>query len=120
MLSARNPENVDVSTNLSSSDSSFLNGVFSIASSDDDSPSPSLSDEAARASASEIVASVTADVKVEIPGVTLGVFPVGMVVTLVWTMLFLVAVGYGTITRMKYRNQFRRRTRRDAWRGAVR
>lgn len=44
-----------------------------------------------------------------LPGTTLGIFPLGLIITCIWTGLFVFAVGYGTIERVQFRNHFRRR-----------
>jgi len=44
-----------------------------------------------------------------LPGTTLGIFPTGLIVTCVWSGLFVLAVGYGTMERMQFRSHFRRR-----------
>jgi hypothetical protein len=41
------------------------------------------------------------------------VFPIGLSVTLLWTLVFFIAVGYGTVCRMRFREQFRRDVRRQ-------
>lgn len=48
----------------------------------------------------------------ELPGTTLGVFPTGLIITSIWAMLFLGAVGYGTWGRIQFRAQFRQRKER--------
>jgi hypothetical protein len=48
-----------------------------------------------------------------VPGLTLGVMPIGLGITLLWTSIFLTAVGYGTICRIRFRDQFRRDVRRQ-------
>jgi hypothetical protein len=48
-----------------------------------------------------------------VPGLALGVLPVGLSVTLVWTLVFFATVGYGTVCRMRFREQFRRDVRRQ-------
>lgn len=55
-----------------------------------------------------IVAAATAFV---LPGTTLGIFPTGLIITSAWAGVFLGAVGYGTIIRMKFRDHYRRRLR---------
>ena len=45
-----------------------------------------------------------------LPGVTLGIFPIGLIVTSAWAALFLLAVGAGTIGRIRFRTSYRRRT----------
>ncbi|EZG04107.1 hypothetical protein H106_05789 [Trichophyton rubrum CBS 735.88] len=45
----------------------------------------------------------------EVPGIGLGIFPTGLVVTSVWAGLFLAIVGYGTFERKQYRSFHERR-----------
>ena len=45
-----------------------------------------------------------------LPGTTLGIFPVGLIITGVWTLLFVVVVGLGTFGRLQFRKAFRRKT----------
>jgi hypothetical protein len=47
-----------------------------------------------------------------LPGTTLGIFPTGLIITSIWALLFLVAVGYGTWGRIQFRDQFRQRKER--------
>lgn len=44
-----------------------------------------------------------------IPGKTLGIFPIGLIVTMSWTFLFILAFGLGTIGRITHRNSYRSR-----------
>lgn len=44
-----------------------------------------------------------------LPGTTLGILPVGLIITSIWALLFFVAVGFGTWERIKFRKQFRLR-----------
>jgi hypothetical protein len=44
-----------------------------------------------------------------LPGVTLGIFPTGLIITGVWAVLFIGAVGAGTIGRYQFRQAYRRR-----------
>lgn len=44
-----------------------------------------------------------------LPGTTFGIFPVGLIVTGVWTLLFLVAFGLGTLGRIRHRDIYRKR-----------
>jgi hypothetical protein len=62
---------------------------------------------AARASA--IAAAATAFV---LPGVTLGIFPIGLIITGSWTVLFVGVVGWGTVGRIRFRGHYRRRLAR--------
>ncbi len=45
-------------------------------------------------------------------GVKIMIFPVGGIVTSVWAALFITMIGYGTIGRMHFRAQYRRRATR--------
>jgi len=53
------------------------------------------------------------DTSVELPGVELGIFPLGLIITGVWAAVFVGTVGYGTIGRVQYREQYRRRIDRE-------
>ncbi|KAK5958475.1 hypothetical protein OHC33_000318 [Knufia fluminis] len=44
-----------------------------------------------------------------LPGTTFGIFPVGLIVTGAWTVLFFLAFGLGTIGRMRHRDIYRKR-----------
>lgn len=45
----------------------------------------------------------------KLPGVTLGIFPTGLIITGAWTLIFFVAYGFGTLGRIKYRDAYRKR-----------
>lgn len=44
-----------------------------------------------------------------LPGTTLGIFPIGLIVTASWAVLFILTFGLGTIGRMRYRSLYRSR-----------
>lgn len=44
-----------------------------------------------------------------LPGTTFGIFPVGLIVTGTWTLLFFLAFGLGTFGRIRHRDMYRRR-----------
>ncbi len=88
-------------TTLSSTEASFVMGVFS-------DQSATMTDAEAQASAAAAIAAAA-----PLPGLTLGIVPVGMYITIGWTVLFLGAVGWGTFGRMQFREQYRRRIKRD-------
>lgn len=44
-----------------------------------------------------------------LPGVSLGIFPTGLIITMAWTGLFFLAYGLGTLGRIKYREAYRKR-----------
>jgi len=43
-----------------------------------------------------------------VPGLSLGVFPVGLIVASTWVLIFASVVGYGTMQRIRFRDQYRR------------
>jgi hypothetical protein len=94
---------------LSSGDASFVNGVFAKSAN-----GPSNVDPNAAAAASAAVQSAEPFV---VPGQSLAFFPVGLVVTSIWTAGFFIAVGGGTYGRIQFREQYRRRVRTEAARG---
>ena len=103
-LTAKSPKtNQQVSATLSSQDASFVNGVFA-------KQATTTNDPAAAASASAQVQLVAPFV---IPGTQLAFFPIGLVVTCIWTGLFFLTVGGGTVGRIQYREQYRRRVKND-------
>ena len=54
-------------------------------------------------------AAIAAAAPFVLPGTTLGIKPVGLVVTCAWTFLFLTAYAIGTLGRIQYRSAFRKR-----------
>ncbi|KAK5073040.1 hypothetical protein LTR64_000553 [Lithohypha guttulata] len=44
-----------------------------------------------------------------LPGTTFGVFPVGLIITSTWCLLFFLAYGLGTIGRIRHRDIYRKR-----------
>ncbi|KAK5047863.1 hypothetical protein LTR84_006051 [Exophiala bonariae] len=51
-----------------------------------------------------------------LPGVTLGIFPTGLIITMAWTGLFFLAYGLGTFGRIRYRDAYRKRMAASAGR----
>lgn len=87
-----------ISTNISSTDMAyFVIGEFS-GQFKDEVTSPQLQQIAIEASSDFIL-----------PGTTLGIFPTGLIVTLAWMVLFLVAYGAGTVGRLRHRKFYRAR-----------
>ncbi|OCL12965.1 hypothetical protein AOQ84DRAFT_131423 [Glonium stellatum] len=99
-----------ITTTLSSTEASFVSGVFASAS------AGSPTSPAAQASASAAVAAATPFV---LPGTKLAFFPTGLVVTCVWTGGLALAVGLGTVGRVQFREQYRRRMKREGAVGVV-
>ena len=95
-LSAVSPQtNDEVNIDLST-EASFVNGIFA-------NPAPSPGNAALPASETPFI----------LPGTTLGIFPTGLIVTLAWALGFVGAVGYGTIGRIRFRDQYRLRMKRQ-------
>jgi hypothetical protein len=44
-----------------------------------------------------------------VPGLNILIFPIGGIITGIWTVLFIATIAYGTIGRMQFREQYRRR-----------
>ncbi|KAF2231034.1 hypothetical protein EV356DRAFT_452798 [Viridothelium virens] len=98
-LHALSPQTAQpISTNLSSTDASFVSGVFS-------QQSTATTDPNAVASAS---ASAMAQKAFVLPGTTFRIPLIGFAITLAWTGLFVLAVGLGTVGRVHYRDQYRK------------
>jgi len=93
----------DITTTVSSQNASFVNGVFA------NEGTATTKDPKAAASATVLAAQATPFV---LPGTNLAFFPVGLVITCVWTAGLFLAVGAGTVGRMQYREQYRRRVKR--------
>ncbi|KAF2451037.1 hypothetical protein P171DRAFT_451377 [Karstenula rhodostoma CBS 690.94] len=105
-LSAKNPTSgQDVKATLSSTEASFVNGVFA-------KQATTGTDAAAQASASAAVQSAAPFV---VPGQTLDsrVTKAGLIVTLVWAVSFISVVGLGTHGRIQFREQYRRRVKNE-------
>lgn len=102
-LSAENGGQSQASTNLTgSSIVFFVSGIFE---------GQSASGAAAAVPTAAAAAAAKA-VAFALPGTTLGIFPVGLIVTSIWALLFVGAVGYGTWERIQFRQQFRQRKER--------
>lgn len=99
-LSGTTTDDKPVNTEVSSRDASFVQGAFADdqtkASSSSSGPNPS--------------GTVTRFV---LPGKTLAIFPVGFVITGVWALLFVAVVGAGTVDRIRFREAYRRRVKRE-------
>ena len=55
------------------------------------------------------VAAIQASKGFVLPGTTFGIFPLGLIVTGAWTVLFFLAFGLGTLGRMRHRDIYRKR-----------
>lgn len=49
-----------------------------------------------------------------LPGTRILIFPIGAIITGVWTLLFVGVVSWGTLGRVQFREQYRRQSARAA------
>lgn len=105
-LSATNSQGRQVSTNVSSNEAAFVTGVFSqeIVMSEFRLAELAVEDELAR-----LRNGTTAFV---LPGVQIMIFPIGLIITSLWTVLGFAAYGIGTYDRYNFREAYRRRVQR--------
>lgn len=95
-LTAQSPlSGEQVKATLTSQEASFVNGIFA---------TQAAAAEPAVASAPPFV----------LPGTTLAFFPIGLLITCIWTIGFVGAVGLGTFGRIQFRDQYRRRMKNEA------
>lgn len=107
-ISATNPASQkSVNTTLSSSEASFNSGVFATQAGNSSDPTTLLGQPVEQIAA----AAQGLPTPYDVPGLALGVFPTGLIVTGVWMTLFIGVVGAGTIGRMQFRDQYRRAIR---------
>lgn len=52
---------------------------------------------------------VASDAPFIVPGLHILIFPIGAIITGIWTVLFIGTIAYGTFGRMQFRDQYRRR-----------
>lgn len=102
-LSAKNAQNQNVTTTVSSNEAAFVAGEFSteIVMNNFTRANLAVEDEIAR-----LKNGTTAFV---LPGVQILIFPIGLIITSLWTVVGLAAYGYGTFCRYNFREQYRRR-----------
>lgn len=108
-LSGTIKDGTELKTELSTQDASFVNGAFA----DNQikaSPSPTNSIGSPGLSAQPSAGGTT---EFLIPGRRLGIFPVGFVITMIWTFFFVVVIGLGTFDRIRFREAYRRRLKRE-------
>ncbi|KAM5354294.1 hypothetical protein ACJ41O_000944 [Fusarium nematophilum] len=102
-LTARNSTGALIRTNVSINEAAFLTGVFS--------RDVVMSDFAmAQAAVDDQMAGLkNGTVAFVLPGVQLMVFPIGLIITSVWLVIFVAAVGFGTYERFNYAEMYKRR-----------
>lgn len=96
-----------INTTLSSSEASFNSGVFARAAGNSTDPSSLLGQPVEQIAA----AAKGLPTPYDLPGLALGVFPTGLIITGVWMVVFVGVVGAGTIGRMQFREQYRKAMR---------
>ncbi|MCJ1389659.1 hypothetical protein MMC18_002516 [Xylographa bjoerkii] len=102
-LSAMAQDGTMLDTMLDNTQASFVTGVFSDMKTAVASAAPSAS--------SAPAAATTSAAPFVLPGVALGIFPVGLIVTGAWAVLFFLVLGLGTIGRINVRSTYRRRAK---------
>ncbi|RFU30241.1 hypothetical protein B7463_g6085, partial [Scytalidium lignicola] len=91
-------------TTLSSKEATFVNGVFG--------PTPSATGNLASVQ-KPIQTLVTApDEPFVVPGMSILIFPIGAIITGIWTVALISTIAYGTVMRMQFRENYRRRAAR--------
>lgn len=105
-LTGKNLAGQTVSTNVSSNEAAFVNGIFST--------DVALSDFSI---ASLAVDTITAQmhngtVAFVLPGVNILIFPVGLVLTSIWLVIGVGFYAFGTYERYNYRDTYRSRKAR--------
>ncbi|KAM0430411.1 hypothetical protein ACHAPT_005757 [Fusarium lateritium] len=102
-LTAKNSTGSTIRTNVSINEAAFLTGVFS--------QDVVMSDFAmAQVAVDEQLAGLkNGTVAFVLPGVQLMVFPIGLIITSVWLVVFVAAVGFGTYERFNYAEMYKRR-----------
>lgn len=93
IVTAKTSAGEPLSDTLSKMEADFVTGIFS-------------DKAAAQASAAAVSATSTPFV---LPGVTIAFFPIGMITTGVWMVLFVTVIGLGTLGRLQFRQSYRRR-----------
>jgi hypothetical protein len=107
-LSAKNSQGSMVSTNVSTNEASFVAGFFS--------DMVFMSNTTlAQLAVDDVVAGLkNGTVAFVLPGVNILIFPVGLIVTSVWTFLGISVYTYGTIQRVGYAESYKRSKQRSA------
>jgi len=88
-------------TQLSSKDASFVSGLFQ------DSATGNTT-----AAAHGAAVSAAAKAEFVLPGTSLGIFPIGLIITSAWACIFIAVLAYGTFGRIQFRESYRRRMKR--------
>jgi beta-lactamase regulating signal transducer with metallopeptidase domain len=101
-LTGQEPSGSTANTTLSNDQATFVSGVFAAVVTPTKSRVQPPIQTLVVASGSPFV----------LPGLNILIFPIGAIITGIWTVLFLATIAYGTIGRMQFREQYRRRAAR--------
>ncbi|KAK3986004.1 hypothetical protein QBC44DRAFT_145207 [Cladorrhinum sp. PSN332] len=101
-LSATNGGGQQVSTNVSMNEAAFVAGVFS------QEVVMSTFRQAELAVEEEMERLKNGETAFVLPGVQILIFPIGLIITSIWTVLGCAAYAYGTFARYNFREQHRR------------
>lgn len=93
-----------VNTSLSSDEATFVSGVFA--------KSVAVTGTKAEVQAPIQTLVVQPGALFVVPGLNILIVPIGLIITSIWTVLFLGTIAYGTVGRMQFREQYRRRSAR--------
>jgi len=104
-LTGTTSSNTTTNTTLSSNEASFVAGALS-------SQATTITKAAVDPPIQTLV--VAANAPFVVPGTHLLIFPIGGIITGIWTILFVGTIAWGTVGRMQFRDQFRQRTAREA------
>lgn len=94
-LSGTEQDGTSLNTRLSSQDASFVNGVFA----------------STRSGGSQSATGTDVNESM-LPGIKLVGFPIDLVISSIWAVLYLMTMGYGTISRYQARESYRRRVKK--------
>lgn len=96
----------NITSSLSPNEASFTTGVFS-------NMSPMSSFSAAEAAINEQLRRLDeGDVAFVLPGTQILIFPIGLIITMAWTLMGLAAYGFGTVERWRFRELYKERSRK--------
>lgn len=106
-LTGRSPTGQQVSTNVSSNEAAFVNGIFSneVVMSDVSLASLAVDD--------QVAGLHNGTVAFVLPGVNILIFPVGLILTSIWLVVGVAFYAFGTYERYNYRDMYRNRKARD-------
>ncbi|KAI6251084.1 hypothetical protein HI914_00908 [Erysiphe necator] len=104
-LSAVDSTGATVTTSLNSDETKFVNGVFA--------KQEKLPTKALLAPPIQTLV-VAPDAPFVVPGLNILIFPIGLIITGLWTILMISTIGYGTFGRIQWREQFREAKLRES------